>query len=142
MKKILGSAFGAMLIASSAPALAQGDAAPIAPAIAPAAKATAVDPASLALAHQILAIAFPPEKRSQMFASMMDSLVDQNRKTMENVGFATKDKEFQAIIDRSTQRLFDQLKATMDSALPDYFESMARAYARDFSPDDLKAILA
>ena len=57
-------------------------------------------------------------------------------------GLANKDKEFQTILDRSTQRMFDQLKATIDSALPDYFESMARAYARDFSPDDLKAILA
>ena len=38
-------------------------------------KAEGVNPASLAVAHQILAIGLPPEKRSQMFGSLMDSLV-------------------------------------------------------------------
>src|SRR6266536_2729158 len=141
MKKILGSTFGAMLIACSAPALAQGDAAPIAPATAPLAKPAPIDPASLALAHQIVAIAFPPEKRSEVFASRMDLIVEQVRKSMESLGTA-KDKDFQAIVERSTERMFDQLKVTINAALPDYFESVARAYARDFSPDDLNAILA
>jgi hypothetical protein len=131
MRKLLRPLLGACLIAS-VPAASQ----PLADA-----KATAVDPSSLAVAHQIIAIAFPPERRSQMFASVMDSIVDQNRKTMENIHLNT-DKEFQAVIDRSTQRMFDQLKASINAALPDYFESMARAYARSFSPDDLITILA
>ena len=76
-----------------------------------------------------------------MFASVMDSIVDQSRKAMEDVHFTT-DKEFQTLIDRSTQRMFDQLKAAATAALPDYYGSMARAYARIFSRDDLSAILA
>ena len=131
MRKLLRPLLGACLIAS-APAASQ----PLADA-----KATAVDPTSLAVAHQIIAIAFPPEKRSQMFASVVDSIVDHSRKAMEDLHFNT-DKDFQAVIQRSTQRMFDQLKASINAALPDYFESMARAYARSFSPDDLITILA
>ncbi len=53
----------------------------------------------------------------------------------------TNDKAFQALLDRSNLRMFDAMKATINAALPDYFESMARAYARQFSPDDLQVIL-
>jgi hypothetical protein len=107
----------------------------------PANAATPVDPAALALAHQILDIGIPPAKRSQMFASVMDSLNEQARKNMQNLAL-TKDKDFQALIDRSTQRMWDQVKPIMNAALPDIFESMAHAYARDFSTEDLNGILA
>lgn len=130
MKKVVGPVLAAFLI-GSAPAAAQPAAH---------AKATALDPASLEMAHQIVNVAFPPEKRPQMFNSMMDSLVEQSRQSMENLGL-TKDKDFKALIDRSTKRMFDQLKATMIASLPDFFEGMSRAYARDFSADDLNAIL-
>jgi hypothetical protein len=133
MKKILGPALGAMLFAvMSVSAEAQP---------ASSHKAAAVDPASLALAQQILTIAFPPANRSKMYASVMDSIVEQTRKTMDTASL-TGDKEFQAILDRSSKRMMDQLRATMDASIPDYFESFARAYARDFSSDDLNAILA
>jgi hypothetical protein len=131
MRKLLGSVLCACLIAS-APAAAQPSAE---------AKAAAVDPSSLAMARQIVTIAFPTDRRSQMFASTMDAIVDQSRKSMESLHL-TSDKDLQAVIDRSTQRMFDQLKASMNAALPDYFESVAHAYARNFSLDDLNAILA
>src|SRR4051812_14389868 len=102
---------------------------------------TPVDPTALALAHQILTIAFPPEKRSEVFASRMDAVVEMVRKNIEGLGDG-KDKEFQALVAHSTQRMFEQMKVTIGAALPDIFESMARAYARDFSTDDLSAILA
>ena len=133
MKKILGPILGALIVVSTpAGAAAQG---------AVATKATTVDPAALALAHQILDIGFPAEKRSQMFASVMDSLMRQSRKATENLGL-TKDKDLQALMNRSTQRMWDQMKPIMNAALPDIFESMAHAYARQFSTDDLNAILA
>lgn len=131
MKKVLGPVLVAFLIASG-PVAAQPPAD---------AKATAVDPASLALAHQIVNAAFPPEKRVEMFNSMMDSLVEQSRQSMENLDLA-KDKDLEALIDRSVKRTFDQLRAIMVAALPDIFEGMSRAYAREFSADDLNAILA
>ena len=112
-----------------------------APHAAPKANPTEVDPRALAIAHQILAIGIPAEKRSQMFTSVLDSLSEQVRKSAAGLS-PTKDKDFQAILDRSTQRLWDGMKPIMNAALPDIFESMARAYARDFSVDDLNALLA
>src|SRR5438067_9049803 len=107
MKKILGPILGALIIVSApAGAAAQG---------AVAAKATAVDPAALALAHQILEIGIPPAKRSQMFASMLDSVVEQMRKNRETLDL-TKDKDFQAVMDCSTQRIWDQMKPIMNAA--------------------------
>jgi hypothetical protein len=122
---------------AQAPAAAAGASATTA-----APKPAQLDPASLALAHQILTLAFPPEKRSQMYASVMHSIVEQNRKAMEAMMPAGGDKDFLAILDRSTGRMFEMMTVTMDASIPDYFESFARAYARDFSPDDLRAILA
>ena len=100
-----------------------------------------VDPGSLAVAREILAIAFPAEKRPDMYRALMQSIVDQTREHMRSLGTPT-DKGFQTIVDRSTQRMFNQLTEIMVAALPDYFESMARAYARDLSRDDLNAVLA
>ncbi len=133
MKKILGPVLAALLIgAISVSAQAQ-------PASGP--KAEGVNPARLAVALQILAIGMPPEKRSQLFGSLVDSLVEQSRKSSESLGL-TKDKDFQAVMDRSTQRMWDEMKPIMNAALPDIFENMARAYAREFSIDDLNALLA
>ena len=132
MKMILGCALGALLAAGT----------PVSAASPPQAqsKTTAVDPTALAIAHHILAIGFPAEKRSQMLSSVLDSLNDQVRKSAQNSGL-TKDKDLQAILDRSTQRMWDAMKPVVNAALPDIFESMARAYAREFSVDDLNALL-
>lgn len=102
-------------------------------------KAAALDPASLALAHDILTIAFPPEKRADMMGSVMDSIIEQTRKNVPSSAFSN-DKDFQAVLDRSLKRMEDQMKASVKEGVPDYFESFARAYARDFSREDLEAI--
>jgi hypothetical protein len=138
MKTLLGSLVGAALVAVSASAIA----APAAPPPSPAkVEAQAVDPVALGLAHQILAIGIPAEKRSQMFASVMDSITEQARKNAESLGLA-KDKDFQAVLDHSQGRMWDELKPIANAALPDIYESMARAYARLFATDDLNALLA
>jgi hypothetical protein len=100
-----------------------------------------VDPTSLAVARQILTIAFPPEKRAKMYDSMMRSIVDQSFRNMDNLG-TPQDKDFQKLVDRGTRRMFDRLTAIMIASLPDYYESMAHAYARLLSRDDLDALLA
>lgn len=138
MKKILGPVLSAVLVVVSAPAIA----AP-APIPAPPTKANTrpVDPIALGLAHQILAIGIPVEKRSRMFTSVMDSISDQARKNGESLGL-TNDKDFQAVLDRSQQRMWNEFKPIMNAELPNIYESMARAYARLFSIDDLNALLA
>jgi hypothetical protein len=142
MKLIPGAVAGAILLIGT-PAIAQRQATPGASATSPAAPArlAPVDSASLALAHQIITIAFPPESRSQMYASMMDSIVEQTRKTMQSK-MSSGDKDFDTIVDRSVRRMYAEMEANMDASIPDVFESFARAYARDFSRDDLEAILA
>lgn len=136
MNKFLVSAAGALLAASTA-----AGAAPQTAPTAPETKPAALDPGSLALAHQVVTIAYPPDKRSQMYASIMDSIVAQTRKNVQSK-VATGDKDFDAILDRSMQRMYDQMKAVMNASIPDYFQAFERAYARDFSRDDLQAILA
>ena len=139
MNKLVAAAFGAA-VAISSPAIAQKATSAVA-GESPTAKPAPVDPTALAIAHQILAIGMPPENRSQMFGSIMDSVNDQTRKNVEGLGLS-KDKDFQAVMNRSTQRMWDEMKPIMNAALPDIFESMARAYAREFSTDDLNALLA
>lgn len=135
MKLFIGSCAVAMLLVA-APADAQPHVAPIA-----AAKPAPLDPASIAIAQQILEIAFPPAKRSQMYASIMDSIVEQSRKSMEAEG-GSGDKQFDALVNRSVDRMYAEMTATLNDSIPDVFASFARAYARDFSRDDLDAILA
>ena len=134
MNKILGPVLVAALAAASAPAIAV-------PAPAPPAPAPALNPASIAVARQILTIAFPPEKREKMFTSVMNAMVDQSLQALRSSDLV-KDKDFEALIARQSRRMYDEMNPTVDAALPDYFESFARAYARDFSLDDLNAILA
>lgn len=133
MKTFLSSLVGSALAAVSAPAIA-------APVASPTPDAQAVDPVVLGVAHQILEIGIPPDKRSQLFGSVIDSINQQLRKNGESLGL-TKDKEFQEVLDRSQQRMWEEMKPIMNAQLPDIYESMARAYARLFSIDDLNALL-
>jgi hypothetical protein len=139
MNKLVGPVLGATLLVA-APAAAAAQPQPAAPAPAQAATAPPLDPAALAVAHQIIAIGMPVEKRSQMFTSLMNSLTEQARKSTQNLAF-NKDKDFQALVDRSVQRMWDEMRPIMNAALPDIYESMARAYARQFSIEDLNALL-
>jgi hypothetical protein len=126
------------------PAFAHGSGKPpitVAPAQQAAAPAAPVDPASLAVAREILVIGFPPDKREQMFNSMIDTIMTQARQNVSLDKFSD-DTEFQTLLDRSNQRMFEAMKASLTAAIPDYFDAMARAYARGFSADDLNAILA
>jgi len=138
MTKILAGLLTATFMASTAmPALAAQASAPTPPVTRPA----EVDPVSLEMAHQILDIGYPPARRSEMFASVMKAMTDQARANMAQFGLAD-DKDFQAVLDRTTQRMWDQMSVTMSASLPDIFESMAHAYARLFSREDLAAMLA
>jgi hypothetical protein len=136
------------LSAVGAPALAQAPAKPVirvaqAPvtAAAPATATAPIDPEALALASDILTAAFPPEKREQLFSSTLDSIVDQTRKTLATRA-PVGDKDFQVILDHSIQRQFDQMKTILNGQIPDIYDSMAHAYARMFSKEDLTQILA
>ena len=144
MKAVIAATAFATLVTAAAPGFAEEVqkpatvAAPEQPGTGP---ACPVDPSSLAIAHEILTLGFPPEKREQMFASVIDAIMAQARSNVQLQKFSD-DKEFQAILDRSNLRMMEAMKASISAAIPDYFEAMARAYARDFSADDLNAILS
>ncbi len=76
-----------------------------------------------------------------MMGSVMDAIIDQARKNTEALK-VSDDKDFQAVVDRSIERMNQQMKASVSASVPDYFASFERAYARDFSREDLEAILA
>ncbi|HEX4736522.1 MAG TPA: DUF2059 domain-containing protein [Allosphingosinicella sp.] len=144
MKRLFAFGLGACgvaLVPTTLAAQAADSFAPTAVGIATPKDNDTLDPASLAIARQILTIAFPPEKRVQMYRDVMQAIVDQSIKAVGDPG-TVKDKDFQAILDRSTRRAFEQLTEAIIAASPDYFECMARAYARGFSRDDLNAVLA
>lgn len=135
MKK-LSNAIVAIVLSAALPLAMPAEAA--APS-ATADEAAVLGPTSLSLAHDILNYAFPPEKRADMMDSVMDSIIEQTRKNVPSSTF-TDDKDFQAVLDHSLRRMQEELKATVREGVPDYFESFARAYARDFSREDLEAI--
>src|SRR5689334_3368320 len=129
MKSVLAVTVSALLLASAssgvaAPSPSEAQATdPAKPADGSAAPA-ALDPASLDLARQILAISFPPEKREHMMDSVMDSITEQTR-TNVNSQLGGGDKDFEAILDRESDRMHAEMKKVMNSVLPDYFESFA-----------------
>ncbi|MBO9498468.1 MAG: DUF2059 domain-containing protein [Novosphingobium sp.] len=140
MKTIWMPLAGAVLVlAAPAAATAQETAGGANPAVANA--DAPLDPASVALAHRIVDLAFPPEKRKAMFAGVMDALVNQMRGAMAAAN-PDGDKELATIVDHSVQRMFEQMQPIINAHLPDYFDAMANAYARAFSPDELQQLLA
>ncbi len=122
---------------ASQPALAPSPSAPPAPA----ADATELDPKAVALAQEILDIGMPPESRPAMFAGIMDSLRSQIRDSMSKIT-GTGDAEADAIIGRGIDRMYTEMTAQMNKHLPDFYRAMARAYARQFSFEDLTQIRA
>jgi hypothetical protein len=125
----------AVALAAAGPALAQ-----TAPPSAAAASADApLDPKAIALAHEILDIGMPPETRPTMFAGIMESIRTQMRDSMAKMA-GTGDAETDAIIGRGIDRMYSAMTAKMNSRLPEIYDAMARAYARQFSMDDLAQI--
>ncbi|WP_421846286.1 hypothetical protein [Novosphingobium sp.] len=128
-------------LAQSAPAQTAASQAPSQPAPAPAAEKAELDPKAVALAQEILDIGMPPESRPAMFAGIMGSLRTQIRESMSKIA-GTGDAEADAIIGRGIDRMYKQMTERMNTHLPDLYQAMARAYARQFSFEDLTQIRA
>ncbi|KTT74992.1 DUF2059 domain-containing protein [Sphingomonas endophytica] len=118
-----------------AAAIALSPAAAIAqtPASAP---ATAVDPARLAAATELLDVLFPPATRVQMMDGMMAPLMINLRQGfMQNPQFAaemTKNPKVKAAFDRFVDAQFGRSMEMIRTSLPGMFDAIARAYARRF----------
>ena len=104
-------------------------------------EAPQLDPKSIALAHEILEIGMPPATRPAMFSSIMDAIRSQMRDSMSKMT-GTGDRETDAIIGRGIDRMYAEMTTKMNGRLPELFAAMERAYARQFSFDDLSQIRA
>jgi hypothetical protein len=128
-----GLAFAAVALPNS-PALAQSGPPP-------ATAASAIDPERLAIAREVVELAYPPERRREMFMGILDAMTAQARSATEAQG-RPLDPGAQAIIDRYMARVRAESEPLIDKASPELFAAFARGYARQFTRDELVQIRA
>jgi hypothetical protein len=121
-----------LLLAAAAPSAAQSPAAAPAAAAAPA----ELDPEQVALAEEVVTLAFPPERRQAMFASVMESMMAQMRSAVFDSS-GLHDPGVEPILDRFLARIQAQGARSIAAASPALFKAIARAYARAFTRDEL-----
>lgn len=130
MSRIL---LAAALVLIPAPAVAQSSAVPAAPAD------REIDPAALATAREIIRVGFPEEQRTAMFGQVVDSMSAQVRSAM--MGPLNNDPGAKAIVERKLTQFLASGKAVMVRHIPAFMDAYAKAFAREFSPAELIAIL-
>jgi hypothetical protein len=129
-----------LLISAASPAVAQR-----APATAPPAAAAAlepVDPDRLAIAEEVVALAFPPEQRTAMMMQAGNSIAAQMRAALLNSLGGKIDPGLDAILQRFFERVHAKTERLIPEASPPLFVAIARAYARTFTRDELLQIRA
>lgn len=136
IRTYLHAGIAVLLAVGGAPCLAQGASAP-APVAAP-----APDPANLALAREIIIIAYPPESRQAMFARVSNAMITQMRDAVRPERGSSSDAELQKIFDRYVERVRLLSNESTRDGTPEIFEAFARAYARQFTHDELVQIKA
>jgi hypothetical protein len=132
------------LLATLGLLLAAGTAAPCVAQSAPSAPAAAApdpDPEKLAIAQDIIRRGFPPESRQATLSRAAGAMMAQMREAVFPPSAQT-DPEIRRIIERYLERLRAVSDETNRDGAPAIFEAMARAYARQFSRDDLVQIRA
>ncbi|MFL6843851.1 MAG: hypothetical protein ACJ8ER_03090 [Allosphingosinicella sp.] len=132
MIRLLGPAL-LLAMCGAAPAYAQA---------APGTAAATVDPERLALANEIIALAYPPERRQAIFMGTMDALMGQTRTAVADSSGGRMDAGAQSILDRFAGRARSVSEPLIAEAAPPLFSAMARGYARLFTRDELIHIRA
>ncbi|HIQ16834.1 MAG TPA: DUF2059 domain-containing protein [Novosphingobium capsulatum] len=132
---------GAMFaMAASSPALALTSPDP-APAPSPPPAAAPLNPADMQVARDIIAIAMPPEQRVAMIQGFSNTLLGAMSANIRSQ-IAVDDPGLNHIIDTMLAQVPERMKLVYERNLPVLAETMARAYVRHFSSEDLHAILA
>ena len=128
------AAFAILLAASGAgPCLAQE---------APSAATARLDPRNLALAEQIIDLSYPPETRHAMMSRATDAMMDQAETAVTQMLGDHMDAGTERIFDRYMDRVREQSEALIADGSPAIFTAFARAYARQFTHDELVEIRA
>lgn len=132
---------GAMFaMAASSPALASASPDP-APAPSPPPAAAPLNPADMQVARDIIAIAMPPEQRVAMMQGVSNALLGAMSANIRSQ-IAVDDPGLNHIIDTMLAQVPERMKPVYERNIPVLAETMARAYVRHFSSEDLHAILA
>jgi hypothetical protein len=108
----------------------------------PAAPAAQLDPATLAIAQEVVDLAFPPDGRRQMYARVVDAMLRQGRTAALNAAGRSLDAEEQQILDRYLERVRTEADRIITENSPALFAAFARGYARMFTHDELVQIRA
>lgn len=131
--KMLGAMIACGLLLASTPGLAQGP---------PAAPAAQLDPANLALGNEIIELAFPPASRRAMLLGAVDTMMAQARAAARETSGGRLDPGLERIVDRHIALLREVADRLIVEHTPPIFVAMARAYARNFTHDELLQIRA
>jgi hypothetical protein len=102
----------------------------------------ALDPRSIALATEIIDIAYPPDSRHAMMARAEETIMTQARAAAMAASGGTLDDEARHIFDRFMDRIRTVSNRQIDEGAPALFTAIARAYARNFTYDELVQIRA
>ena len=105
---------------------------------------TALDPAKVALARDIVAVVLPPDQRDRMMGAMLNAMTNNIMSgTLQGLGIDDKIASepalrsiFSAFVERQKKLAIDDIH----DALPGLVEAYAHAYARMFSIEDLREI--
>jgi hypothetical protein len=96
---------------------------------------TAIDPARLALARDVINLSMPEDQFDQMFRQMMGSFTQVMQQSRDPGEFS--DPNVKAIMDRRMKEIPDQLLPVVNRHMPQIFGAMACAYAKEFSVPEL-----
>ena len=100
------------------------------------------DSAKLAEADAILAIMFPPDRREQMFESILNQLASQVERILPSKESNLGDAGADAIMTKFRSDARAAITQVVKAHLPDIIEANAHAYTHQFSLDELKQIHA
>lgn len=132
MKNAFAAVTTCLALAAVAPAIGQAPPPPV--------SVASPDAETLAVAREVITLAFPPSQRQAMFSRVGDSMMTQMRNAA--VTGAARDPGALAIVDRFDARF----RSLADRALAEHsdaiFDSFARAYSRQFTRDELVQIRA
>ncbi|WP_213982514.1 DUF2059 domain-containing protein [Sphingomonas sp. dw_22] len=121
---------------------------PAAPALAQTASstATAPDPARLAAAQALIGKIMPADQRDAMIERMVRPMMENMRSAMMSSPMfdaaKAENPKFAEVMDEFIKGEFEHSISMTKAAMPGMLDAMARAYARRFTLDDLKAISA
>lgn len=104
----------------------------------PAVAAANVDPVRLAIAREIVAIAFPEDKREGIFGSAMDATLEQMRATM--FSSLKNDVGAEKIVNRKVDGFVAGSKVILRGHMQHLLDALAMSYTREFSEAELSEL--